>query len=450
MAVPAGIEGAAEPNLICRKAPYMLFNFKLYFRIAYHSFFKTRNTHYRLTPKRILLMAIFFIFYPLVELFNYFCFWLDDIFYPAYRQQEIRKPIFIVGNPRSGTTLLHRMMARDKERFTSLATWEILLAPAIIQRKFIWAVAAIDRHIGRPFHHLVDWIERTFPGPNAHKMGLNEPEEDEYLLAHNFTTLILWTVFPVREELIDYFYFDERLSPELQKISMDFYAGCIRRHLYAHGGDKTLLSKNPSFTARVKALQTWFPDARVISINRNPLEMVPSLMSWMSFGWHVFCDPLEKYLFRDDVLSMTHHYYWYPLELLHDAPFNRYAIVRYDDLTADPEDVITGIYQQLEIEMSPVFAGTLKAASAEARGFRSKHNYSINNIGISRDEIIEHFEDVFDFFDFDEEAAGEQIVATESRKERRQRRKEMRRARRARRGFRYRLNRLRLYSIEKA
>jgi hypothetical protein len=430
----------------------MSFNFRLYFRIFYHSIFKTRNTHYRLTPKRIALMAFFFSCYPLVELFNYFCFWLDDLFYSGHRQQEIRKPIFIVGNPRSGTTLLHRMMARDGDSFTSVATWEMLLAPSIVQRKFIWAVAALDRRIpGRPLHHLVDWIERTFPGPNAHKMGLMEPEEDEYLLAHNFSTLILWTVFPVREELIDYFYFDERLSPELKKQSMDFYYSCIQRHLYAHGGSKTLLSKNPSFTARVGSLQTWFPDARIISINRNPLEMVPSLMSWMSYGWHVFCDPLEKYLFRDDVLDMTHYYYWYPLELMHESPVNRYAVVRYDDLTANPERVITGIYQQLEIEMSPAYAQILREASIKARGFRSRHNYSLTDIPISREEILTNFEDVFEFFDFDEEAAGEQIVTTETRKERRQRRKAMRRqARRARRGLRYRLKWLRLYSIENA
>ena len=428
----------------------MSFNFKLFFRIAYHSLFKTRNTHHRLTPKRIVLMAVFFTLYPLVELFNFFCFWLDNLFYPAHRQQEIHKPIFIVGNPRSGTTLLHRMMARDQESFTSLATWEILLAPAIIQRKFIWALAAFDRHIGHPLHHLVDWIERAIPGPNAHKMGLSEPEEDEYLLAHNFTTLILWTVFPMREVLIDYFYFDERLAPEIQKKSMDFYHASIQRHLYAHGGNKTLLSKNPSFTTRIQALQTWFPDARIISTNRNPLEMVPSLMSWMSAGWHTFCDPLEKYLFRDDVLSLTHYYYWYPLELLHDSPVNRYAIVRYDDLTADPEKVITGIYQQLEIEMCPAYAETLEAASEKARRFRSRHNYSLNDIGISREEILLHFEDIFEFFDFDEEAAGEQQVAVESRKERRLRRKQMRRARRARRGLTYRLKWLRLSSIEKA
>jgi omega-hydroxy-beta-dihydromenaquinone-9 sulfotransferase len=426
----------------------MSFNFKLFFRIAYHSLFKTRNTHYRLTPKRILLMTIFFTLYPLVELFNFFCFWLDDIFFPGYHQQEIRKPIFIVGNARSGTTLLHRMMAHDEESFTSLATWEILLAPAIIQRKFIWALTAIDRRIGKPMHFLVDRLERAIPGPNAHKMGLNEPEEDEYLLAHNFSTMILWTIFPVRDELIDLFYFDEQVSPEAQKKSMDFYYACIQRHLYAHGGDKTLLSKNPSFTARIQALRTWFPDARIISTNRNPLEMVPSLMSWMSAGWHTFCNPLEKYLFREEVLRLTHYYYWYPLELLHDAPVDRYAIVRYDDLTADPEAVITGIYQQLEIDMSPIYARKLKASSEKARAFQSRHNYSLNEIGISRDEILSHYEDIFEFFDFDEEAVGEQIVTAETRKERRLRRKALRQARRSRRVT-YRLKWLRLSSIEK-
>ena len=35
---------------------------------------------------------------------------LDRIAFPGYRQQPIDRPIFIVGNPRSGTTFLHRLL----------------------------------------------------------------------------------------------------------------------------------------------------------------------------------------------------------------------------------------------------------------------------------------------------------------------------------------------------
>src|SRR6201995_5278706 len=35
---------------------------------------------------------------------------LDHLFYPRHRKQSIDRPIFIIGNPRSGTTFLHRLL----------------------------------------------------------------------------------------------------------------------------------------------------------------------------------------------------------------------------------------------------------------------------------------------------------------------------------------------------
>src|SRR6201995_1629446 len=35
---------------------------------------------------------------------------LDYVFYPSHRKQQIDRPIFIIGNPRSGTTFLHRLL----------------------------------------------------------------------------------------------------------------------------------------------------------------------------------------------------------------------------------------------------------------------------------------------------------------------------------------------------
>jgi hypothetical protein len=35
---------------------------------------------------------------------------LDRVFFRGYRKQPIDRPIFIVGNPRSGTTFLHRLL----------------------------------------------------------------------------------------------------------------------------------------------------------------------------------------------------------------------------------------------------------------------------------------------------------------------------------------------------
>jgi hypothetical protein len=47
-------------------------------------------------------------------------FWLvDEVLYRGYRKVEVEAPVFIAGQPRSGTTFLHRTMSAD-ENFISL------------------------------------------------------------------------------------------------------------------------------------------------------------------------------------------------------------------------------------------------------------------------------------------------------------------------------------------
>ncbi len=116
-----------------------MFDLKAFLHYNYLAWFKAKGTHYRLTPKRILSLSVFLMIYIPAEIINWICFGLDEIFFPKYRQQEIKTPVFIIGNPRSGTTFTHRLIEKDTETFTAASSWELLFCPSIIQRKLIWA-----------------------------------------------------------------------------------------------------------------------------------------------------------------------------------------------------------------------------------------------------------------------------------------------------------------------
>lgn len=92
----------------------MPFNFRLFFRLTYVSLFESQGTHARLTRKRVLsLLAFYAVFVPM-QLINWFFFLLDDILFAGYRSVEVKEPVFIVGVPRSGSTHLLRVLARDE------------------------------------------------------------------------------------------------------------------------------------------------------------------------------------------------------------------------------------------------------------------------------------------------------------------------------------------------
>lgn len=88
------------------------------------------------SPRRWLVMALFWPLFALLQAINGAGLLLDYLLFPDFRRVRVREPLFVVGVPRSGTTFLHRLLAGDRERFTTTALWELIFAPSITQRFF--------------------------------------------------------------------------------------------------------------------------------------------------------------------------------------------------------------------------------------------------------------------------------------------------------------------------
>ena len=182
---------------------------------------------------------------------------------------------------------------------------------------------------------------------------------------------------------------------------MRFYRDCLRRHLFARNSDKKFLSKNPTFSPKVDSLYEFFPDAKIIYLVRNPLDTIPSIISWMSYEWKQFSDPAENYLFKDYMLELAKEWYEYPLERFSKAPTDSYVILRYEDLVRNPKQIVTGIYEKFGFELSPEFEKTLNETNQREISFKSKHQYSLRKMGLSKRKILKTFDFVFKRFGFD-------------------------------------------------
>jgi hypothetical protein len=381
----------------------MYFDLSAFIRYNFRAFFKARGEQYRLTPKRFLVLFIWLILYIPAQVFNRICFLLDEILFPNYRQQEVRQPIFIIGNPRSGTTFLHRLLYKDTESFTAFSVWELIFAPSILQRKMIWALAKLGRLIGDPVRRIVRSINKRLNRSqrnSAHVIKINEAEEDEHILIHSWTSESLWAIYPFQDELLPYFFFDRDIPPAKQRKVMGFYKNMIQRHLYAHGGDKILLSKNPSHSSKLSALTETFPDARFINLVRTPFEAVPSMLDYMSAGWNFFCDPLETYPFKDELVEVMKYYYLYPAEFFKDKD-KRCNFIEYEDFVQHPDEIIEDLYAWLKLDYSEAFKELDARETQAARRYKSGHKYSSTKMGLSEERIAREFEEVFSYYEFD-------------------------------------------------
>ncbi len=382
----------------------MAFDFAAFFRFAACLLSKIGARGFWSARRAAVYLALY-LFYPPFELFTWLHLLLDELLFRGYRRAEVTAPVFIVGNFRSGTTFLHRLMARDRERFCTMQMWEILFAPSILQRRMVRALGVLDRWLGSPVGERLADVEDQWQEENPmHRVSLSAPEEDDYLLLHIWSALTTGLSSGVLEEALPYTRFDTDLPERRRDRIMGFYRRCLQRHLYAHAAaGQQYLAKNPALTPKIDTLLRWFPDAKIIWLVRSPLEMVPSFVNMMQFSYNVLGVPgggSEGDAVRDFVVEMARHWYRSALERLEHCPEDNLIFVRYDDLVADPAGTVERIYGRFGFEVGPAYAEILQAEAARARRYRSRHAYSRDGTGLTSEGIVEAFRDVFDRFGF--------------------------------------------------
>jgi hypothetical protein len=344
--------------------------------------------------RRMLVRLLVFV--PLVASFHAVCFLLDGILFPGLRRIELRAPVFLVGHARSGTTLLHRLMSRDAERFSSFMLYELYF-PSLLQKKAIRALAAVDRsRLGGFLTRRVEaWERRRYAATqDMHAMGLTQPEEDDFLFYWSCASGTWMLKLPAMGE-IDFYHLDR--APERKRRRVErFYADCIRRQLYLNGPDRIHLCKAPHFAGRVASLIESFPGARILVTMRSPHETIPSLLKLVKVGYQLRGWDEPRMARSLGVLAeQSFHTYKHPLEVLAKHPEAKHAIVDYRELVAEPKRVVCEVYEALGLPLTPAYAAVLDQEQARARKHESAHRYSLAEFGLDAGAIERELAELF-------------------------------------------------------
>ncbi len=382
--------------------PFELATFIKMFRLAFAE---------RMSKRRRRVVVSLLILIPVLAAINAVCLLLDHVFFPGFRRMQVRKPVFIIGHARSGTSLLHRLMTADEGRFVYFRMYEMLV-PSLVQKKLIRAVARLDRRYldSRIARRIEAWEDRTFAkGRQMHPMSLGGPEEDEFLLALSCASGVWMTVFPYMRELDYLYYFDDRPAPRRRRV-LEFYRACVKRQLYLEGPGRVLCSKNPVFCGKVESLIEAFPDARFVILARNPLETIPSLLKMMERNWRASDCDRER---MDDSLArlaeQSFHSYRYPFEVLARHPEVKHAIIEYPELVENPRRTMEALYERLGLDISPEFAQVLAEEEKRSRSHRAEHVYTLEEFGLAGAEIRTELADLFERFGWTDEETGRAV-----------------------------------------
>lgn len=200
--------------------------------------------------------------------------YLDELLFPNYRKQEIN-PIFIIGQPRSGTTLLHRTLANDQATFFAVRHIEWRF-PFITVQKLIAGL-----NLTSYFNNLSYWPSNAVGKAAAqmHPNHLSDWEEDgifyEERFLHHFFVFLR---FPYPELLsqLDGFL---NLPQRVQKKMLQKHHQVIQKVKYLRGNSNLqFLSKEVTSHNKIPSLLEQYSSARYIVITRPSREFMNSLM----------------------------------------------------------------------------------------------------------------------------------------------------------------------------
>jgi hypothetical protein len=321
---------------------------------------------------------------------------LDYVFFPRLLSMEVRAPVFIVGHARSGTTLMHRLMSADGDRFSYFLYWETFF-PSLLQKKIVRGLGWIDQHwLGNRIHtRLKKWDDETFgPYRHMHDMSLWNAEEDQFVMKSAFVTQQWALDIPIMDKL-DIFHLDQ--MPAKRSRWMKHYRECIKRQLLLYGQHKIHLAKNPLMSGWVASLIETFPDARIVVMMRNPAECVPSNLklcesTWKGKGW-----TQDQYgASLDELANISIESFHNPKVALAANPQTPQCVVDYRKLTAEPRSTVQAVYQALGMEVSEVFNDWLVGQEQQARSHKTSHSYNIDDYDISLERIERELTEFYD------------------------------------------------------
>ena len=171
-------------------------------------------------------------------------------------------PVFVLGHYRSGTTLLHNLLALDP-RLTYADYYQ-----CTFPRTFLGTRRAGVRLFG-------GLSPRKRPHDDV-RIGLRAPAEDELALCSMvFLSPHMGWHFPKRSKAFERFVTFEETTEEHRRAFRDALATFVRK-LAVGAPDRPAVLKSPCHTGRVDLLLETFPRARFVHIHRHPFEVFRS------------------------------------------------------------------------------------------------------------------------------------------------------------------------------
>ena len=185
---------------------------------------------------------------------------------PRICDAPVERPLFILGLPRTGTSILHELLAQDPANRVPM-TWEVMHPyppPEAATYESDPRIAKVEKHLAG--------IDRLIPGfSSMHPMGARLPQECVAITQHEFASM----VWPTTHRVPSYAAWLDGTDHG------PVYAAHRRwlQYLQWKTPAQRWMLKSPGHLWTLDALLREYPDACIVQTHRDPLRVLASLVS---------------------------------------------------------------------------------------------------------------------------------------------------------------------------
>lgn len=295
---------------------------------------------------------------------------------PEIAAEQITDPVFVLGLPRTATTLTHKVLAASPDHRGPLA-WEMsytgLEDPKVAKREI------------KRFDQSIQLVTSMFaPGlKHIHPIRAEDPEESLVLMPHGtFWPLFHGSMHSYRD------WYARRSEAEL---ASDYE--CLKQGLQVlqHGrAPKRWIVKYPAHLNDMQVIKKVFPDATFVWTHRDPAAVVGSSCSLIETLWAPYQtdpDPLEVgQLVMESMVTWVDN----ALDARLSLPPSSIVDVPYHALSHDPHTEVPRLYSAIGATWSASDEAKLDEVIARPAGTRP-HQYDMTRYGLQPDQVQEAF-----------------------------------------------------------
>jgi hypothetical protein len=288
----------------------------------------------------------------------------------------MKPPVVITGLQRTGTTLLHRLLAADPNR-RALASWEALNPAPIAGRGGDRRIAQAERA-----ERVLRYLAPDFFA--VHPVEAHAPEEDVLLLDQSLRSTVPEATLRVPS-------FARWLEEQDQRPAYETMRSLLLLLSSQRGGDRRWVLKTPHHLEWLDTLFAVFEGARIVWTHRDPVTTIASFCSMIAHGRGVFSDDVDPIEIGRDWSRKVARMVDRALDsrTRHESAF---IDVAYEDLVADPMREVGRIYEALGEALEPAAEEAMRALLATHGQHRfGKHSYRLDDFGLERRELEDRF-----------------------------------------------------------